>query len=1217
MPSRREAFLALVVAGVLSAVGSGLTAFTLAVEALRRTGDAGAVGVMAAAGMLPMILVGPVGGVPADRFDRRVLMLLGDGGSGLCLLGLAALLAEPQAEIWQLAAATAASAAFAGLTQPALRATVSDLVPPACVDRAAGALQLAGAAQWMAAPALAGVLLTVMPEWQIVLIDAASFAPTLLASVLALLAIGRARLREAGEPATLAELAGGLRAIREGGLWPLLGIMTVATFAVGALQGLLPVIVLGVAGERELGWLTSIGASGMLAGSLLVGGLGVRTRLRTGLALGLAGAALGMLLAAARPELLLIGAGAIGFFLAVPLGNAAVETVLRRAVPNEALGRVWGLTGLLTQLGAVLAFVTLGPLADRVIEPALAAGAPAADVLARLAGEGSGRASALALGGAGVILLAAALAAELSPGMRRLDGIAAAAPSDAGPRPGSQRKEPSVNPSAVLRQLRRSGAAAILVVCSVLLATALAATGAIVAWQLADATGQLEEDARLPQLLQMHAGPIDPARIEAFAASRPEVVELQLAELATIDHAALELSPGQTEAASNLEWSAAAQNAAMDFILDAGTQAVAELEPGEAGVPATIAAARGIRLGDPVRVHGDELRVGALVRDAGMGSELASSRRLLVHEDDLERLRDPALGSEWLVEMRLADPGQAGAVYDAYFAAGLPADGPMVNAATFRLMIGLSDGLMAAVILVASALIGVVAALVLSLAVRTAVAGQLREIGVLRAIGVPGRGVGRIVLASHLACVAAGALLGAAIALAAAPAATDAMRQRLGGELGWTAPAAALLAAAIVWLLGWLIARAALRPALRRPPLEVMRGGARWAGRPRGKAGGRAARPAPAWLALGRAAMRRARLDHLAIAAMLAAAALGAALPVALRTTISSDEFMRASGIAADDVQVSVPASAGPGFAERLEAAFAADAEVARAERYVVERVLASRDGAAPTGLNVISGDHAAFPVDYLEGRAPSGPGEIALSQLNADAFEAAVGETLTLDTASGSWPAEVVGVYRDITYGGLTARGALPEGAGSPLWTTIQLDLVEGADPAAFASRHEAAAAPARVGDVEAIRGELLGGMTAGLGALAWASAGCSAAVTAVVTALALHLFLVRDRGRRGIAQAIGAPIGALRAEHRLRVLAPAALGALLGAGLAPVIGSALFGLAGRLIGTGGVELQPSLLLSAAVPLGLLAIVAVVIRLGARRMPPGEAAALVGGQDL
>lgn len=437
MPSRRAAFLALVVAGILSAIGSGLTVFALAVEALRRTGDAGAVGLMAAAGMFPMILVAPLGGMLADRLDRRMLMLLGDGGSGLCLLGLAALLADPSASIWQLAAGCAAGAAFAGLTEPALRATVSELVPADRLDRASGALQLAGAAQWMIAPALAGALLAWIPAWQIVLVDAASFLPTLLASGLALLALGRRR-RAGGEgERAAARLAGGLRAIRLAGLWPLLAIMTAATFSVGALQGLLPVIVLAIAGEGELGWLTSIGASGMLVGSLLVGALGVRTSLRTGLALGLGAAAAGMLVASARPDLVLIGAGVVGFFLAVPLGNAAAETLLRRAVPDEALGRVWGLTGLITQLGAVLAFATLGPLADGWLEPLLASGGAAADALAGLVGAGPGRAAALAFGAAGLALLGTAIAARASRGIARLEARGIAAAPEAEPAPAS------------------------------------------------------------------------------------------------------------------------------------------------------------------------------------------------------------------------------------------------------------------------------------------------------------------------------------------------------------------------------------------------------------------------------------------------------------------------------------------------------------------------------------------------------------------------------------------------------------------------------------------------------------------------------------------------------------------------------------------------------------------------------------------------------------
>lgn len=429
MPRRTLAFAALVAAGVVSAIGSGLTAFALAVEAFRRTGDATAVGLIAAAGMLPMILVAPFAGVWADRWDRRALMLLGDGGSAIALVAVAAQLADPTAPLWRVGLALAVSSAFAGLTEPAMRATVSDLVPPERLDRAAGLVQLAGALRWLVAPALASLLMLVMPVWGIVGIDIATFAVTLAATMLVRSVLGRSA-RRPRRASAIADFRDGLALLRGTDLARLIGAMTVATAAVGALQALFTPLVLSFADTATLGALTSIAASGMLVGALLIGAFGVRARLHGALAAGFAIAGIALIGVGMRPSPLLVGAAALVFFVSIPLVSSSAEVLLRRNVPNERLGRVWGLVGLVTQLGTVGAFLVSGPIVDGLLTPAMRPGGALTPLLGPILGTGPGRGVAVLLAVAGVALLLVALWTRRSAAIARL---ALAAPESAQP----------------------------------------------------------------------------------------------------------------------------------------------------------------------------------------------------------------------------------------------------------------------------------------------------------------------------------------------------------------------------------------------------------------------------------------------------------------------------------------------------------------------------------------------------------------------------------------------------------------------------------------------------------------------------------------------------------------------------------------------------------------------------------------------------------------
>lgn len=374
-PPRRAAFQFFVVATIISSLGSGLTMFALAVEAFRRTGDATAVSWLAGAAFLPTVLMTPIGGLLADRWDRRLLMMVGDGGSALALGLVVWRLLDPAGTLVEIGLGVALSAAFAGLTEPAMRATISDLVPPDELDKASGALQLGGASRFLIAPALAGALLVVMPVGGVITLDMGTFAFTMTGALVIRRVLGRQAPRVASS-SLWAATREGLAALRTSTLRVLVMLMTVAVFAAGSVQALLPSLVLPIASEVQLGVLTSVAASGMLVGALLVSAIGVRMNLRTGLALGFTAAGVGLVVAGLRPHVILMGVGLLGLFLAMPLINASAEVMLRRSIPNAQLGRAWGLVGLLTQSGAIVAFAAMGLLADNWITPAMLEGGP-------------------------------------------------------------------------------------------------------------------------------------------------------------------------------------------------------------------------------------------------------------------------------------------------------------------------------------------------------------------------------------------------------------------------------------------------------------------------------------------------------------------------------------------------------------------------------------------------------------------------------------------------------------------------------------------------------------------------------------------------------------------------------------------------------------------------------------------------------------------------
>ena len=84
--SNYSRFLLLWAGSMISQVGGGLTSFGLGVYIFNRTGSAAQMALVTLLGFLPTLLLSVPAGVLADLFDRRLLMMIGDGCSAIGIL---------------------------------------------------------------------------------------------------------------------------------------------------------------------------------------------------------------------------------------------------------------------------------------------------------------------------------------------------------------------------------------------------------------------------------------------------------------------------------------------------------------------------------------------------------------------------------------------------------------------------------------------------------------------------------------------------------------------------------------------------------------------------------------------------------------------------------------------------------------------------------------------------------------------------------------------------------------------------------------------------------------------------------------------------------------------------------------------------------------------------------------------------------------------------
>ncbi|MFI7427895.1 MFS transporter [Micromonospora sp. NPDC049836] len=380
-PLRLPAFRLLFLGRTVSAVGDAVVPTALALAVLRATGSTAALAVVLGCAMLPRLLLLPLGGVVADRFDARRVALVTDLVRCAAQLVVGAELLGGAPALAHLAAASALGGAASAFAMPTASPLVAGTVDAAGRQRANALMGVTANASRLAGPGLAGLLIwTVGPGWAFV-IDAATFAVS--AAALSLI-----RVRHVPVPrrSLRADLTLGWREVRSRDwYWSSLLAHGVWNGAAAVLLTIGPVVaVQRLGGEGVWVLLQQVGAVGMLAGSLLAARLRPRRPVLLGnLALAAYAAPL-LLLAGAAPAPLVVAAYCLAL-TALGFLNPVWETVVQGQFPPAVLARVTSYDWLMS-LGAMPLGYALAPLAARAWGPPVPLAVAGALVLVACAG---------------------------------------------------------------------------------------------------------------------------------------------------------------------------------------------------------------------------------------------------------------------------------------------------------------------------------------------------------------------------------------------------------------------------------------------------------------------------------------------------------------------------------------------------------------------------------------------------------------------------------------------------------------------------------------------------------------------------------------------------------------------------------------------------------------------------------------------------------------
>jgi MFS family permease len=305
------------------------------------TGSSFAVGITTALQFLPMLLFGLYGGVIADRYPKRQILLLTQAALGILGLALAALTLSGVVHVWHVYAIAFLLGMVTVVDNPTRQTFVVEMVGPAAVRNAVSLNSANFQAARLVGPAVAGVLITAVGSGWAFLINGLSF----LAPLAGLLLMRTSELHRAERvPRGKGQLREGLHYVagKPELIWPIVLVGFIGTFGFN-FPIWLSAFVNDVfhSGAGTYGLLNTLMAAGSLLGALLAARRG-RTRLRM---LAFAAVLFGLLeaTAALAPDFWMFAA------LLVPIGifgltfNTTANASVQLATDPVMRGRVMSL----------------------------------------------------------------------------------------------------------------------------------------------------------------------------------------------------------------------------------------------------------------------------------------------------------------------------------------------------------------------------------------------------------------------------------------------------------------------------------------------------------------------------------------------------------------------------------------------------------------------------------------------------------------------------------------------------------------------------------------------------------------------------------------------------------------------------------------------------------------------------------------------------------
>lgn len=320
-------------------------------------------------GFIPTFLLSPVAGVWADRYNRKILIIVSDGLIALSTLILAILFLMGYDSIWLLFVMAAIRAVGTGIQTPAVGAILPQIVPEDQLTKVNGINGSLQAIIMFVSPMVSAALLTLTSLEMIFFIDVITAAIAIFTLVVFLKIAVHAKAAEKQTTSYASDFKEGLSYIKQHAFLKKFFLFFAFFFVLMAPAAFLTPLQVARSFGDDVWRLTAIEIAfsiGMMAGGGIIAAWGgfsnkVHTMTFASVLMGVCTFALGIV-----PVfwIYLIFMGVFG--IAMPIFNTPTMVLVQEKVDSNYLGRVFGVYGMISTSMMPIGMLIFGPMSDVV-----------------------------------------------------------------------------------------------------------------------------------------------------------------------------------------------------------------------------------------------------------------------------------------------------------------------------------------------------------------------------------------------------------------------------------------------------------------------------------------------------------------------------------------------------------------------------------------------------------------------------------------------------------------------------------------------------------------------------------------------------------------------------------------------------------------------------------------------------------------------------------